>query len=163
MFTHHRKGEERKESSTTQKKRGGRRHTNGVRRRQHHPKRGNRHHTNEGGTTTAICIRVVCSNHRAPTQPEETTCKLRLHASSAQRAFSACRRRPVSPTSCRVRSDPRLGSPFFLNLSHKKNHQMKITIFFFLKTIQNKKTKYTKKKQQGNMTNTHPKEHKPDN
>ena len=41
-------------------------------------------------TTTVIDIRIVSSHHRAPTQPEETTRKLRPHA------------RPLSPTSCRV-------------------------------------------------------------
>ena len=44
-------------------------------------------------TTTIIDIRVVSSDHRAATQPEETTRKLRPHVSPAQ-AVLAWRRTP---------------------------------------------------------------------
>ena len=40
-------------------------------------------------TTTVIDVRVVSSNHHAPTQLEETIRKLRLDASPAQRVFLA--------------------------------------------------------------------------
>ena len=45
-------------------------------------------------TTRSIDIRATCLNHRAPTQPEETTRKLRPQASSAQIAFLAWRLAP---------------------------------------------------------------------
>ena len=55
-------------------------------------------------TTTAVAIRVVSSNRRAPTQRVGNTCKLRPHASPAQRGLLAWRRAPEVALllSCRV-------------------------------------------------------------